>query len=121
MRGQGRESRDSHVAHNRCSTRRQKFGKESRFGIPFTFILRDILQFDSSLADAMDRISSSNRTCDLILGVGDGKLDANANAPFRGIQYSHDVANFYVDKDMQPHNDSWHARINDVVYYGMCV
>ena len=51
------------------------FGKESRFGIPFTFILRDILQFDSSLQDAISRISSSNRTCDLILGVGDAKVE----------------------------------------------
>ena len=77
------------------------FGKESRFGIPFTvretlltttniiatlihcclhsiiqYILRDILQFDKTLIDATSRLSNAHRTCDLILGVGDGKVGA---------------------------------------------
>jgi len=89
------------------------FGRESRFGIPFTYILRDILQFDNSLQDAEKRITDAHRTCDLILGVGDG----NAKE-FRGIQYSFSVANFYTDTDMMPVAD-WHPRMNDVVYYGM--
>ncbi|EGD79182.1 hypothetical protein PTSG_09912 [Salpingoeca rosetta] len=89
------------------------FGKESRFGIPFTYILRDILQFDSSLTAALHRITTANRTCDLILGVGDGNMKA-----FRGIQYSASVANFYTDTDNMPVAD-WHPRIQDVVYYGM--
>jgi exportin-7 len=28
------------------------FGKESRFGVPFTYILRDILQFDADIEAA---------------------------------------------------------------------
>ena len=28
------------------------FGKESRFGVPFTYLLRDILQFDTDLASS---------------------------------------------------------------------
>lgn len=31
------------------------FGKESRIGNPFTFILRDVLQFDNSLDDSIHR------------------------------------------------------------------
>ena len=50
------------------------FGKQSRFGVPFPFLLRDILQWDSSLGDSMKRITNEHRTCDLILGVGDGKV-----------------------------------------------
>ena len=38
------------------------------------YLLRDILQFDFTLQDAMAHISSAHRTCDLILGVGDGKV-----------------------------------------------
>jgi len=91
----------------------ETFGKESRFGIPFTFILRDILQFDNTLNDSINRISNADRTCDLILGVGDGK-----DRSFRGIQYSASVANFYTDTDMMPVAD-WHPKINDTVYYGM--
>lgn len=40
-----------------------------------------------------------------------------AGGGFRGIQYSHSVANFYDDQDNRP-VASWHPRITDVVYYG---
>ena len=64
------------------------FGKESRFGVPFTFLLRDILQFDRTLDDAIKHINGSARTCDLILGVGDGKVDTSTGQPVPGVQYS---------------------------------
>jgi len=89
------------------------FGKESRFGIPFTYLLRDILQFDNSLEDTEKRIKAAKRTCDLIMGVGDGN-----SGEFRGIQYSASVANFMTDTDMMPIAD-WHPRMNNIVYYGM--
>jgi len=89
------------------------FGRESRRGIPFTYLLRDILQWDMSYQDSINRITNANRTCDLILGVGDG-----TNVQFRGIEYSYSVANFYTDTDMEPEAD-WHPRMTNVVYYGM--
>ena len=89
------------------------FGKESRFGIPFVFVLRDILQFDSSLTAAQKRLTTAKRTCDLILGVGDGNTKE-----FRSVQYSHSVANFYTDTNMEPQYD-WHKREENLVYYGM--
>ena len=94
------------------------FGKESRFGVPFTFLLRDLLQFETTLSGGIEHIKDAHRTCDLILGFGDGKV-SDGEAPFRGIQYSASVANFYDDTDMMPRNDSWHARMSQVVYYGM--
>lgn len=51
----------------------ETFGKESRFGNPFTFVLRDVLQWDSSLEQSVARMKTTKRTCNLILGVGDGK------------------------------------------------
>jgi len=93
------------------------FGKESRFGIPFTYILRDMLQFDENLAAAEKRIKSAKRTCDLILGFGDGKDTTGVNA-FRGIQYGASVANFYTDTNMMP-NATWHPLMKNIVYYGM--
>jgi len=97
------------------------FGEESRFGIPFTFILRDVLQFDSSLDDAITRITNAKRTCYLILGVGDGRKRANIEPafPFRGIEYSSSVAKFFTPETMEPVNATWHPRMKDVVYYGM--
>jgi len=90
------------------------FGADSRFGTPFTFLLRDILQFDYTLDDAVNRIVNADRTCSLILGVGDGKLNA-----FRGIQYSGTIVRFFDDMNMQPLNETWHPRMTNVVYYGM--
>ncbi|KAL5471501.1 hypothetical protein EMCRGX_G029624 [Ephydatia muelleri] len=89
------------------------FGKESRFGTPFTYLLRDILQFDETLFDAMNRISTARRTCDLILGVGDGKI-----GEFRGVEYSAAVADFITPTTLRPVAD-WHPPIQDIVYWGM--
>lgn len=89
------------------------FGKESRFGIPFTYILRDILQFDATLQDALKRMTNAHRTCNLILGVGDGKI-----GEFRGVEYSASVANYFTYDNLQPTAD-WHPKIQDVVYWGM--
>jgi len=93
------------------------FGRESREGNPFTYLLRDLLQFDKSLQDSIHHITYANRTCDLILGVGDGNL-GHDTAGFRGIQYSYSVANFFDDTNMMP-NEDWHPRIPGTVYYGM--
>lgn len=89
------------------------FGKESRFGVPFTYLLRDILQFDTDLASSEMHLKNAARTCDLIFGVGDGKTNE-----FRAVQYSASVANFYTDMDMEPEED-WHPRMDNIVYYGM--
>ena len=91
----------------------ESFGSESRIGVPFTFLLRDVLQWDSSLDDSVNRMVNSKRTCNLILGVGDGKLPA-----FRSVQYSGSIVRFFDDKNMQPVYD-WHPRMENVVYYGM--
>jgi len=90
------------------------FGSESRFGVPFAFLLRDILQFDETLDDSINRMSNSKRTCDLILGVGDAKIPGG----FRSAAYSGSHIEFYDDKNMKPVAD-WHQRIDDLVYYGM--
>jgi len=56
------------------------FGKESRIGNPFTYVLRDILQFDKSLDESINRLQNTRRTCNLLFGVGDGN-----QARFRGF------------------------------------
>ena len=38
-------------------------------------MLRDILQFDNTLNDTYNRITNGKRTCNLILGAGDGKVN----------------------------------------------
>jgi hypothetical protein len=36
--------------------------------------LRDILRYDYTIDDSITRMDDAKRTCDLILGVGDGKV-----------------------------------------------
>jgi len=90
------------------------FGEESRIGIPFIFLLRDILAHDYSVDDATLRIAMHRRTCDLILGVGDGKL-----SEFKGYQYSYSTIKVVNDVDLIPLNDTWHPRMDGIVYWGM--
>jgi len=92
----------------------ESFGSQSRIGVPFIFILHDILAYDNSLSDAINRMENSRRTCDLILGVGDGNL-----MQMRGFEYSYSVVNVFDDKNMMPYNETWHPRIQDTVYWGM--
>jgi len=94
------------------------FGSETFVGVPFVFLLRDILQFDETYADTVARVEAANRTCDLILGVGDGK----AGGAFRAFAYSGSQVEVYDDTNLQPWNnsaDTWHPRFENVVYYGM--
>lgn len=90
------------------------FGNESRIGVPFTFLLRDILQFDNSYLDTIARIQNATRTCDLILGAGDGKAST-----FRAFQYSSSVATVISDTHFIPVNSTWHPQIENIVYFGM--
>ncbi|GMH74798.1 hypothetical protein TL16_g06559 [Triparma laevis f. inornata] len=90
------------------------FGKESRHGIPFVNLLRDVLEKESTFQGADNRITDADRTCNLILGVGDAKT-----SQFNAVQYSADVVNFITSDNLLPVNDTWHAPITDITYFGM--
>ena len=55
----------------------------------------------------------TRRTCNLILGVGDGN-----KGYFRGFQYGHSVYNVVNDTHPLP-SESWHPSVKDTVYWGM--
>eukprot|EP00161_Ancyromonas_sigmoides_P015017 TRINITY_DN3947_c0_g1_i1.p2 TRINITY_DN3947_c0_g1~~TRINITY_DN3947_c0_g1_i1.p2 ORF type:complete len:473 (+),score=240.27 TRINITY_DN3947_c0_g1_i1:299-1717(+) len=90
------------------------FGKESRSGVPFVFILREILMRDNTIDDSISRMAMAKRTCDLILGVGDGKL-----REFRGFAYSATQLHVIDSENLIPANDTWHPKLNSTVYFGM--
>jgi len=93
----------------------ETWGEETRFGYPFTYVLRDILQFDNSIDDSINRLANTDRTCNLLFGVSDGKAD---KVKFRGFQYDSTVMKVFDDQNLLP-NATWHPRIQDVVYWGM--
>jgi hypothetical protein len=68
--------------------------------------LRDILQFDKNINQSIARMQKARRTCNLILGVGDGN-----EGFFRGFQVSHTVCNVVDDIHPLPKNDSWHGAV----------
>jgi len=90
------------------------FGEMSRIGVPFIYLLRNVLMYDNTLKDAVTRMTNAHRTCDLMLGVGDGKSNT-----FSGMQYSYSVLNVFNDKNLEPNNATWHPRIPNIVYWGM--
>ncbi len=93
------------------------FGSESFAGVPFVYALRDILEFDNSYEDSVKRLQDANRTCDLILGVGDGKAKTA-----RSFAYSAGDLFVFDDKNLQPWNntaDTWHPRFPDMVWHAM--
>merc|ERR1719362_664261 len=85
----------------------------------------------------MQRMKKTRRTCNLILGVGDGNTgyfrgfqyghsvcnlilgvgDGNKGY-FRGFQYGHSVCNVVNDTHPLP-SESWHPSVKDTVYWGM--
>ena len=87
---------------------------EKVHGEPWMFVLRDTLQFATSLKQAKEKVSSSERTCNLIIGLGDGN-----EGKVYGCEYSGRVANYYDDVTQLPVNDTWHPRVKNVVYNGM--
>jgi len=82
-------------------------------GIPFTFLLRDVLQFDKSLDEATNRIKTAKRTTRLLYGIGDGK-----SGQLRGFRTSSTRCNTYSPENLEPVTES-HKRISDIVYWGM--
>eukprot|EP01130_Rhizamoeba_saxonica_P002004 TRINITY_DN11815_c0_g1_i1.p1 TRINITY_DN11815_c0_g1~~TRINITY_DN11815_c0_g1_i1.p1 ORF type:complete len:425 (-),score=97.09 TRINITY_DN11815_c0_g1_i1:25-1299(-) len=83
-------------------------GTSSREGIPFTFLLRDILQFDVTMDDAYNRINNAARTCSIFVGLG------NPEDHFRVVEYSYEHANAYDDRNFPEYKE--HPRMKGLVY-----
>lgn len=94
------------------------FGTSTRFGFPFNFLMRDVLQWDATLEAAITRMSNAHRTCNIWLGCGDGN-EGRANL----FQYSHSSLVVIGDDTVinYPSNETkyTHPLIKNVVYWGV--
>eukprot|EP01127_Copromyxa_protea_P004456 TRINITY_DN14317_c0_g1_i1.p1 TRINITY_DN14317_c0_g1~~TRINITY_DN14317_c0_g1_i1.p1 ORF type:complete len:423 (-),score=87.84 TRINITY_DN14317_c0_g1_i1:40-1308(-) len=68
-------------------------GTSSREGIPWHFMLRDILQWDKSVDDAINRVNHADRTCSIFIGVGDPEHK------FRVMEYAYEGVTVYDDRN----------------------
>jgi len=84
-------------------------GTQSRIGIPFHFLLRDILQFDRDIDDSLSRIANADRTCSIWIGLGDTKINQ-----FRTVQYSFEQVNIFDDQTFPEYPG--HPRFDGLVY-----
>ncbi len=82
-------------------------------GIPFMFMLRDILMLDKSLDEAIARIKNAKRTTSLMYAVGDGEL-----GQARSFQTSRTLCNVFDPTNLEPLTAT-HPRIDDIIYWGM--
>lgn len=82
-------------------------------GKPFPIILREILQFDPALNQAIARMQNTSRISSLMYAIGDGKL-----GQVRALQTSRTLFNVYDATNLEPLTDT-HPRIDDIVYWGM--
>ena len=103
------------------------FPGESRTGQAFTWTLRDMLQFDMTGDAAVSRLENTERTCNLILGMGDGK---NESQSMYGLASDNAKLTVMTDKNMLPQtydgsenngdfSSTEHDRIDKAVYWGM--
>jgi len=83
-------------------------------GQPWMSVLKDVASKAHNVDEALKIIEDADRTCNLIIGVGDG----NAGNAY-GVEYSGYVAVPYNDTTLLPNNDTWHPQIPSVVYNGM--
>lgn len=79
----------------------------TRFGKPWTYALRDVLQFSKTIDDALNNLNQTNRTCSVYLGIG-----SSVNNTYRLIEYSEMEFNVYNDK-------TWHQDVNHPRTEGM--
>nr|CAG4718850.1 unnamed protein product [Naegleria fowleri] len=82
----------------------------SRIGKPWTFALRDTLQFAFDLDSALTELVNTARTCSIHVGVGDSKT-----GQFRGVEYSAKKLNIYnwMTQPTYPQ----HPALPNIVYW----
>ncbi|KYR03163.1 acid ceramidase-like protein [Tieghemostelium lacteum] len=89
-------------------------GTYSYEGIPFYFNLRNMLQYDTSIDEVLNRIYNTQRTCSIFLGVG-----SNESSQAVVVEYSHDVVRVFDDDTPFPGyapQSPEHPFFNDIVY-----
>ena len=91
----------------------------TRFGNPWTYVLRDVVQFSNSIDSALSMLINAHRTCSIHLGLGqydrNTSIESNRIIDFVGIEYSAREFNVFNWEDM--YNTPHHPILRDVVYW----
>lgn len=82
---------------------------ETRLGKPWTYAIRDVLQFTDNINSSLTSFNQTRRTCSVYLG-----LSSFPDKTFRLIEYSHKEFNVYDDKNF-PYTPK-HVQMDNVVF-----
>lgn len=81
----------------------------TRFGKPWTYALRDVLQFSKTIDDALNNLYNTDRTCSVYLGIG-----SSVNNTYRLIEYSQTQLTIYDDSNWK--DDINHPRRSGMIW-----
>ena len=81
----------------------------TRFGKPWTYALRDVLQFSQNLDDALNNLNQTDRTCSIYLGIG-----SQRDNTYRIIEYAETEFRVYNDGNWK--NDPAHPRMPGMIW-----
>ena len=83
---------------------------ETRFGKPWNYVLRDMVQFGQNITHALEIGNNSDRTCSVFLGVS----SIHPEPTFRLVEYS--AKEFRVFSDKNYPANSTHPRLDNLLY-----
>ena len=81
----------------------------TRFGKPWTYALRDVLQFSKTIDDALNNLKNTDRTCSIYLGIG-----SSVNNTYRIIEYA--ATEFKVYDDTNWHFGNTHPKAEGMIW-----
>jgi hypothetical protein len=67
---------------------------KDRFGEPWAYVLKRVMQFGNDLDSAIEILKTAKRTCEIFVGVGSTK-----DNELRGMTYDAKNLNVYDDKN----------------------
>eukprot|EP00830_Metopus_es_P003093 TRINITY_DN12957_c0_g1_i1.p1 TRINITY_DN12957_c0_g1~~TRINITY_DN12957_c0_g1_i1.p1 ORF type:complete len:454 (-),score=69.86 TRINITY_DN12957_c0_g1_i1:95-1456(-) len=84
----------------------------TRAGTPWNYVLRDVVQFNSTLGAAVDFLSNTKRTCSIHIG-----LAAKQDDSYRAIHYAKNILHVYDDKNFPQKDNPNHPPFENVAYW----
>jgi len=82
------------------------------FGKPWTFVLRDVLQFATGINSSLVMLEDAKRTYQIYVGVG-----SNDDKTFRGFTYAAKELNMYSDLNWSHPFSPAHPQMNGIMYW----
>lgn len=86
--------------------------KTTRYGNPWTYVLRDVLYDAHDLSTALTLLTNTKRTCAIHLGLG-----SKEDHSFRMLEYAEKILNNYNDKNYTNYNESYHPQRPGLAYW----